>query len=101
MLDVDFHRVVDYFARTGSWSHLWTALHNLAELLRGLSDPDAAFLGAATDHADNAPGPAPSHPPAPDRGAVLDVALRAIERHSPHPGRRVRAVWWGGACRTR
>jgi hypothetical protein len=76
-----YRDVVDYFAGTGSWSHLWTALCNLAELLRGLSDPDAALLDAAADQADNPPGPAPSQRAAPDRAAVLDVALRAIERH--------------------
>ena len=76
-----YRDVVDYFARTDSWGHLWPTLRNLAELLRGLGDPDAALLEAAADEADNAPRPAPSHRAAPRQAPVLDVALRAIERH--------------------
>jgi hypothetical protein len=81
-----YRDVVDYFARTGSWSHLWTTLRNLAELLRELGDPEpAALLDAAADQARDAPRPVPSHPPAPGRAQVLDVALRAIERHLGPP----------------
>ena len=29
-----YRDVVDYFARTGNWPHLWPALRNLADLLR-------------------------------------------------------------------
>jgi hypothetical protein len=47
-----YREVVDYFSSTGNWSHLWTTLRNLADLLRALDDPaPAAQLDAATDHA--------------------------------------------------
>ena len=66
-------RGIDYFSSTGNWSHLWTTLRNLADLLRALDDPaPAAQLDAATDHA-----PAPR------------VAREAIGRHlAGPPGRR-------------
>ena len=51
-----YRDVVDYFARTGNWPHLWPALRNLADLLRRIGDPDAAaVLDAAADHAPDAP----------------------------------------------
>ena len=51
-----YRDVVDYFARTGNWTHLWPALRNLADLLRRIGDPDpAAVLDAAADHAPDAP----------------------------------------------
>ena len=28
-----YREVVDYFARTGNWPHLWVTLHNLGDLL--------------------------------------------------------------------
>ena len=34
-----YRDVVDYFARTGNWPHLWPALRNLADLLRRIGDP--------------------------------------------------------------
>ncbi|MGD9529568.1 hypothetical protein [Pseudonocardia sp.] len=41
----DFAAVVEYFAGTGNWSHLWTTLRNLARVLRaiarGLAPPAA------------------------------------------------------------
>lgn len=39
-----YREVVDYFARTGNWPHLWVTLHNLAGLLRRLGDDGAADL---------------------------------------------------------
>jgi hypothetical protein len=35
-----YRDVVDYFARTGNWPHLWPALRNLADLLRRIGDLD-------------------------------------------------------------
>ena len=69
VLDVDFHRVVDYFARTGRWSHLCTALRNLAELLRGSATP--------TRHSSTRRPTTPTTPPA---------RRRATRRH-PTAGR--------------
>ena len=37
-----YRDVIDYFARTGNWTHLWTTLRNLAELLRRLGDDEPA-----------------------------------------------------------
>ncbi|MGN9913776.1 BTAD domain-containing putative transcriptional regulator [Phytohabitans sp. LJ34] len=86
-----YREVVDYFARTGNWSHLWTTLRNLADLLRGLGDDaPAALLDAAADQAPDSPAvdgsrrrPNTSGTPATGRAAVLDVARRAIERNLP------------------
>jgi predicted ATPase/DNA-binding SARP family transcriptional activator len=60
-----YRDVIDYFARTGNWSHLWTTLRNLVRLLRRLGDePTADLLDAAADHAPDAP-PVPGRRPAP------------------------------------
>jgi predicted ATPase/DNA-binding SARP family transcriptional activator len=95
-----YREVVDYFARTGNWTHLWATLRDLATLLRHLGDEEpAALIDAAADQAPDAPadnrtrergGPVPL---VPGRAAVLDVARRAIERNlarslSPGPARR-------------
>ena len=81
-----YRDVVDYFARTGNWPHLWPALRNLADLLRRIGDPDpAAVLDAAADHAPDAPavdrGERQLEPPAVSRPEVLRIARDAIERH--------------------
>jgi len=83
-----YRDVVDYFARTGNWPHLWPALRNLADLLRRIGDPDAAaVLDAAADHAPDAPavnrGERQLEPPtaAVSRAEVLEIARDAIERH--------------------
>ena len=83
-----YRDVVDYFARTGNWPHLWPALRNLADLLRRIGDPDpAAVLDAAADHAPDAPavdrGDRQPEPPtaAVSRAEVLRIARDAIERH--------------------
>jgi predicted ATPase/DNA-binding SARP family transcriptional activator len=83
-----YREVVDYFARTGNWTHQWTTLRNLADLLRRLGDEEpATLIDAAADHAPDAPAvngarPAASTaPPILARAAVLDVARRAIERN--------------------
>jgi predicted ATPase/DNA-binding SARP family transcriptional activator len=83
-----YREVIDYFARTGNWTHQWATLRDLAALLRHLGDDEpAALLDAAADQAPDAPadnrvreprGPAPS---VPGRTAVLDVARRAIDRN--------------------
>jgi predicted ATPase/DNA-binding SARP family transcriptional activator len=84
-----FRDVVDYFARTGNWTHLWVTLRNLAHLLRSVGDPEpATLLDAAADHAPDAPPlgirPAtaipPSQPPV-GRARVLEIARQAIERN--------------------
>ena len=88
-----YREVVDYFAGTGNWTHLWTTLRNLAELLRRLDDHEpAAVLDAAADRAPDAPaaGPSAAGESAPtsvppvvrtSRAEVLATARRAIERH--------------------
>ncbi len=88
-----FREVIDYFARTGNWTHQWVTLRNLADLLRRLGDHEpAALLDAAADEAPDAPAAdgsteseAPPRPvpaaPIPSRVAVLEVARRAIERN--------------------
>lgn len=83
--------VVDYFERTGNWTHLWVTLRNLADLLRRLGDDEpAAVLEAAADRAPDAPAVGPSTgappraepaPPAPGRVDVLMAARSAIERN--------------------
>ncbi|MGW6131698.1 ATP-binding protein [Cellulomonas sp. NPDC055163] len=76
--------VVDHFAATGNWTHLWPALRDLADLLGRLDDPAAArSLHAAADAAPDAPadgrrprGPGAQNPT--DRPAVLTVAREAV-----------------------
>ena len=82
-----YREVIDYFARTGNWTHQWTTLRNLAELLRRLGDDEpAGLLDAAADAAPDAPaeprsragtGRLADH----HRAAVLDVARQAIARN--------------------
>ena len=51
-----YREVIDYFARTGNWTHQWTTIRNLADLLRRLGDAEpAALLDAAADRAPDAP----------------------------------------------
>ncbi|WP_084960503.1 BTAD domain-containing putative transcriptional regulator [Thermoactinospora rubra] len=84
-----YREVIDYFARSGNWTHLWTTLRNLAALLRRLGDEEpAALIDAAADQAPDAPAvdrPPAAEPPPPvpvvDRAAILDAARQAIERH--------------------
>jgi predicted ATPase len=82
-----YTRVVDGFARTGNWTHLWTTLRNLADLLRTLGDDRTADLvDAAADRAPDAPAVAgarpvaPSAGPVPDRTEVLELAREAVVR---------------------
>jgi hypothetical protein len=80
--------VIDYFARTGNWTNVWTTLRNLADLLRRLGDDAPA---AVIDAADAAPdAPAPHRQPDPDvpvpgRAAALDLARAAVERNLSRP----------------
>ena len=82
-----FRDLLDYFTRAGNWTHQWTALRNLAALLRALDDPQpAALLDAAADAAPDAPPPpdgratsATAGPPG--RAEALAVARAAIDRH--------------------
>jgi hypothetical protein len=83
-----YRDVVDYFGRTGNWTHLWPALRNLADLLRRCGDPaPAALLDTAADHAPDAPavdgGGRPRVPPtgSMSRAEILEVARDAIERN--------------------
>ncbi|RZB13278.1 transcriptional regulator, partial [Streptomyces sp. F001] len=83
-----YRDVIGYFARTGNWTHLWTTLRNLADLLRRLGDDEAAALiAAAADRAPDAPAATGSQHtgkrrgPVPGRTAVLEVARQAIERN--------------------
>ena len=84
-----YREVIDYFDRTGNWTHQWTTLRNLADLLRKLGDDEpAALLDAAADAAPDAParnGSTPADPASgrrlPGRAAVLDAARGAIDRH--------------------
>ena len=83
-----YRDVVDHFARTGNWTHLWPALRNLADLLRRLGDPDpAAVLDSAADASPDAPAVdravrPPSTPAVSiSRAEVLRVARDAIERN--------------------
>ncbi|SDN05705.1 Predicted ATPase [Geodermatophilus siccatus] len=83
---VGYREVVDYFARTGNWTHQWTTLRNLADLLRRLGDEQPAdLLDAASDRAPDAAArstpPRPATVEVPDRAAVLEVARLAIERN--------------------
>ncbi|MGH3992193.1 MAG: hypothetical protein ACRDSN_06965, partial [Pseudonocardiaceae bacterium] len=81
-----YHDVIDYFARTGNWTHQWVTLRNLADLLHRLGDHDpAAQLHAAADQAPDAPAVnppsdtvAPPHvTPAANRARALTVARQA------------------------
>jgi predicted ATPase/DNA-binding SARP family transcriptional activator len=84
-----YREVIDYFARTGNWTHLWTTLRNLADLLIRLDDPEpAAVLLAAADRAPDAPvdtrSSRPVVEPAPQaisRDELLRHARAAIDRH--------------------
>ncbi|MDN5918459.1 MAG: winged helix-turn-helix domain-containing protein [Pseudonocardia sp.] len=85
-----YREVIDYWATTGNWTHQWTTLRNLADLLRRLGDTGpAGLIDAAAEQAPDAPAVAPSPDaatplppgPAPSRAQVLDAARRAIERH--------------------
>jgi predicted ATPase/DNA-binding SARP family transcriptional activator len=90
-----YRAVVDYFARTRNWTHLWATLRNLADLLRRIGDPDpATILDAAADAAPDAPAvarsvdgptrsPAVAPTPLPGRAEVLALARQAIERNLP------------------
>ena len=87
-----YRDVIDYFARTGNWTHQRATLRNLAGLLRQLGDDEpAALLDAAADRAGRSRGGpvrrrwiAPHSAPAPptlSRADVLELARRAIERN--------------------
>lgn len=66
-----YRDVVEYFTRTGNWTHLRPTLRDLARLLHHLGDEEtAAFLTAAADDAE------PDRIGRPD---VLAVARRAID----------------------
>jgi tetratricopeptide (TPR) repeat protein len=69
-----FRDVIGYFVQLGNWTHLWTALRNLADLFRRLGDDQAATLITAC--CDRVPDP-------PSRTRALDEASRAIDRHLP------------------
>jgi hypothetical protein len=82
-----FRDVVDYWERAGNWTHQWTTLRNLAELLRTLGDAEpAALIDAAADAAPDAP-PADGRPSAgprsgaPGRAEALAAARSAIAHH--------------------
>jgi predicted ATPase/DNA-binding SARP family transcriptional activator len=90
-----YRDVVDYFARTGNWTHLWPTLRNLADLLRRVGDPDpAAVLDAAADRAPDAPAhPGSRSPVRSDDGnrsrtEILAIARDAIERNVSRVGGR-------------
>jgi predicted ATPase/DNA-binding SARP family transcriptional activator len=82
-----YREVVDYFARTGNWTHQWATLRDLARLLRSLGDgAAAALLEAAADAAPDAPAdgrrpavPVPIDTRPPDRTTVLRLARQAID----------------------
>ena len=77
-----YREVIDYFARTGNWTHQWTTLRNLADLLRRLGDDEpAALLDAAADRAPDAP--------ADDRSRDAGRRRRPAAP-DPRPGRRPR-----------
>ncbi|HEX6232925.1 MAG TPA: hypothetical protein VFZ63_07360, partial [Jiangellaceae bacterium] len=92
-----YREVIDYFARTGNWTHLWVALRNLADLLRNLGDDEpAVLLETAADNAPDAPAvyrpdgagrTTPGALSAPGRTAVLKLARQAIDRHLSAPVR--------------
>lgn len=84
-----YRDVLDYFARTGNWTHQWTALRNLAVLLRRKGDhATAEAIDTAADHAPDAPAVAGVTTvgrsvavTALGRDAVLAAARTAIDRH--------------------
>ena len=82
-----YRDVVDYFARTGSWTHLRVALRNLAELLDRLGDAEPATLILAAAAAPDAPTRGPGWVGAatsalePTPVKVLDAARAAIARN--------------------
>jgi tetratricopeptide (TPR) repeat protein len=85
-----FSDLLDYFARAGNWTHQWTALRNLAALLRALDDAEpAALIDAAADAAPDAPPPPdgrrPARGAAPGREQALATARAAIARHLGTP----------------
>jgi hypothetical protein len=87
----EYRDVVDYFARTGNWPHLWTTLRNLADLLRRIGDSGpATVLDAGADRAPDAPtvprpadapAPTPNDVPVPGRTDLLEIARLAIARN--------------------
>lgn len=87
-----YRRLVNYWARTGSWTQQWITLANLARLLRDLGDGETA---ATIDHAARGSGdpalappqPTPPSDPrttAPSRAKVVHAALRAIDEQLHH-----------------
>ncbi|MDQ4092140.1 MAG: hypothetical protein M3143_01595 [Actinomycetota bacterium] len=92
-----YRDVIDYFARTGNWTHQWVTLRNLAHLLRQLDDYDAGEqLDAAADHAPDAPAASAisstgtarrilRQHPALSRAHAVAVARQAIERNLVSP----------------
>lgn len=89
-----YRDVIDYFAGTGNWTHLWATLRNLADLLRRLGDDEPArLLDAAADHAPDAPADNRSRTahssnpgtdltgPIPGRAKILETVRRAIDRN--------------------
>ncbi|MEE4024479.1 BTAD domain-containing putative transcriptional regulator [Gordonia sp. PKS22-38] len=91
-----YRDVIDYFTRTGNWTHLWTTLRNLAGLLRDLGDATtASLLSDAADAAPDAPTVAGaeqrttlpktgSPQEVTDRTEVLRAARESIDRHLRH-----------------
>ncbi|MEE3851595.1 BTAD domain-containing putative transcriptional regulator [Gordonia sp. LSe1-13] len=86
-----YRDVIDYFTRTGNWTHLWTTLRNLAGLLHDLGDATtASLLLDAADTAPDAPTVAGAEqrtaPPkaVTDRTAILRAARESIDRHLRH-----------------
>jgi predicted ATPase/DNA-binding SARP family transcriptional activator len=87
-----YRETIDYFARTGNWTHLWATLRNLADLLHRLGDGGpAAALESAANRAPDAPAvaraviraaavQADSSLPDLTRTEVLDIARGAIKR---------------------
>lgn len=87
-----YRDVVDYFARTGNWTHLWVTLRNLADLLRRLGDAGPAdAIARAAREAPDAPAeggvagelsPDGGQPPGgTDRSALLDTVRQAIDHN--------------------
>jgi predicted ATPase/DNA-binding SARP family transcriptional activator len=83
--------IIDYFARTANWTHLWTTLRNLAELLGRLGDAHASTsILAAAEQAPEAPAVIVSSQTVArgsgdtlDPNEVLTIARDAISRHLP------------------
>ncbi|HEY5882191.1 MAG TPA: BTAD domain-containing putative transcriptional regulator [Nakamurella sp.] len=84
-----YREVVDYFDRTGNWTHLWTTLRNLADLLDRLDDGGpATALWAAADRAPDAAAdtrsprvPVADVPGTISRDEALQIARDSIDRH--------------------